>query len=137
MRAVSLFKGVVGAGAGLGAGTDADAAAVAPIGRGKGVLAAAGGSGGGTVRGMGTLATGGADNGFCDASGLGIGTLPGSGISGADVGGGSEVGGRDGRLIKTVSSSSGAAVSPPRGGRVIRTVSFFGSFASAMVAFDR
>src|SRR5439155_25744779 len=52
--------------------------------------------------------------------------------SGAEVGG-SEVGGRDGRLIKTVSSSSGAAASPRRGGRVIRTVSFFGSLASGMV----
>jgi hypothetical protein len=137
MRAVSLFRGAVGAGAGLGAGTGADAAAVVPIGRGKGVLAAAGGSGGGTARGTGTLATGGADDGFCDTGGLGIGTLPGFGISGAELGGGSEVGGRDGRLIRTVSSSSGAAASPPRGGRVIRTVSFFGSFASVMVAFDR
>jgi hypothetical protein len=137
MRAVSLFRGAVGAGAGLGAGTGADAAAVVPMGRGKGVLAAAGGSGGGTARGTGTLATGGADDGFCDTGGLGIGTLPGFGPDGADVGGGSEVGGREGRLIRTVSFSFGAAASPRWGGRVIRTVSFFGSFASAMVIFDR
>src|SRR6266403_1364377 len=65
--------------------------------------------------------------------GLGIGTVPGFATSGADMGGGSEPGGRDGRLIRTVSSSSGAAASPRRGGRVIRTVSFFGSLASAMV----
>jgi hypothetical protein len=59
--------------------------------------------------------------------------LPGLGTKGADVGGGSEVGGREGRLIRMVSSSSGTAASPRRGGRVIRTVSFFGSLASAMV----
>ena len=127
IRAVSLVRGVV-----PGTGLGADAAAVVPVGRGKGVLltggggggvVAAGGSGGGTVPGAGTPATG----------GLGIGTLPGLGTSGADVGGGSEVGGRDGILIRTVSSSSGAAASPRRGGSVIRTVSFFGSFASAMV----
>ena len=130
MRAVSLARGVVAA-VGLGA----DAAAVVPLGRGKGVLLSGGGGGGGgnTVRGAGTPATGGVGNGFCATGGLGIGTVSGLGIKGADVGGGSEVGGRDGRLIRTVSSSSGTAASPRRGGRVIRTVSFFGSFASAMV----
>jgi hypothetical protein len=129
MRAVSLARGVV-AGSDLGA----DAAAVVPPGRGKGVLVTGGGGGGGgsTVRGAGTPATG-VGNGFCATGGLGIGTLPGLGTKGAAVGGGSEVGGREGRLIRTVSSSSGAAASPRRGGRVIRTVSFFGSFASAMV----
>jgi len=110
---------------------------VVPIGRGKGVLAADGRGGGlvggGSARGAGTPPAGGAGNGFCDTGGLGIGTLPGFGTNGADVGGGSEVGGRDGRLIRTMSSSSGAAASPRRGGRVIRTVSFFGSLASAMV----
>jgi hypothetical protein len=135
MRAVSLVRGVVGARAG---GTGADAAAVVPNARGKGVLAAGGGvatgGGGGTVRATVTPVTGGCGNGFCDTGGLGIGTLPGFGTSGAAVGGGSEVGGREGRLIRTVSLSSGAAASPRRGGRVIRTVSFFGSFASAMVA---
>jgi hypothetical protein len=58
--------------------------------------------------------------------------VPGFATDGPDIRGGSDVGGRDGRLIRTVSSSSGAAASP-RGGRVIRTVSFFGSLASAMV----
>jgi hypothetical protein len=130
MRAVSLARGVV-AGAKLGA----DAAAVVPLGRGKGVLLSGGGGGGGgsAVRGAGTPATRGVDNGFCGTGGLGIGTLPGLGTKGAAVSGGSEVGGRDGRLIRTVPCSSGAAASPRRGGRVIRTVSFFGSFASAMV----
>jgi len=122
MRAVSLARGVV-AGADLGAG----AAAVVPLGRGKGVLVT-GGGGGGVV-----AAGGGGGDGFCDTGGLGIGTLPGLATKGADVGGGSEVGGREGRLIRMVSSSSGTAASPRRGGRVIRTVSFFGSLASAMV----
>jgi len=134
MRAVSLARGVVGARAGAGAPD------VVPIGRGKGVLAA-GGRGGGVVdgsdntRGAGTAPAEGASNGFCDTGGLGIGTLAGFATSGtADMGGGSEAGGRDGRLIRTVSSSSCAASSSPRrGGRVIRTVSFFGSLASAMV----
>jgi hypothetical protein len=137
MRAVSLVRGVVAA-VGLGA----DAPAVVRLGRGKGVLVtggggggvvAAGGGGGSTVRGAGTPPTGGGGNGFCATGGLGIGTVPGLGNKGAAVGEGSEVGGRDGRLIRTVSSSSRAAASPRRGGRVIRTVSFFGSFASAMV----
>jgi hypothetical protein len=134
MRAVSLARGVVGARSGAGTG----APDVVPIGRGKGVLAA-GGRGGGVVgggdntRGAGTAPAEGASNGFCDTGGLGIGILAGFGTSGADMGGCSEAGGRDGRLIRTVSSSSGAAASPRRGGRVIRTVSFFGSLASAMV----
>ena len=139
MRAVSLARGVVGARAGAGGGRGAGTGApdVVPIGRGKGVLAA-GGRGGGVVGGGdttcggGTAPAGAAGNGFCDTGGLGIGTLAGFATSEAEVGG-SEVGGRDGRLIKTVSSSSGAAASPRRGGRVIRTVSFFGSLASAMV----
>ena len=134
MRAVSLARGVVGARAGAGGGRGAGTGApdVVPIGRGKGVLAA-GGRGGGVVGGGdttcggGTAPAGAAGNGFCDTGGLGIGTLAGFATSGA------EVGGRDGRLIRTVSSSSGAAASPRRGGRVIRTVSFFGSLASAMV----
>src|SRR5882724_6566562 len=134
MRAVSLARGVVGTRAGAGGGCAAGTGApdVVPIGRGKGVLAA-GGRGGGvvgggdTTRGAGTAPAEGAGNGFCDTGGLGIGTLAGFATSG------SEAGGRDGRLIRTVSSSSGAAASPRRGGRVIRTVSFFGSLASAMV----
>ena len=130
MRAVSLVRGVVTA-VGLGA----DVPAVVPLGRGKGVLVTGGGGGGGsTVRGAGTPPTGGVGNGFCATGGLGIGTVPGLDTKGGTaVGVGSEVGGRDGRLIRTVSSSSGAAASPRPGGRVIRTVSFFGSFASAMV----
>jgi hypothetical protein len=134
MRAVSLARGVVGARAGAGGGRGAGTGApdVVPIGRGKGVLAA-GGRGGGvagggdTTCGARTAPAGDAGNGFCDTGGLGIGTLAGFGTSGA------EVGGRDGRLIRTVSSSSGEAASPRRGGRVIRTVSFFGSLASAIV----
>ena len=132
MRAVSLARAVVG---GRGAGTGSHD--VVPIGRGKGVLAA-GGRGGGvagggdTTCGAGIAPAGYAGNGFCDTGGLGIGTLAGFGTSRAEVGGGSEAGGRDGRLIRTVSSSSGAASSPRRGGRVIRTVSFFGSLASSM-----
>jgi hypothetical protein len=140
MRAVSLARGVVGARAGAGAGRGAATGApdVVPIGRGKGVLPA-GGRGGGVVGGAdttcgaGTAPAGGAGNGFCDTGGLGIGAMAGFATSGTDMGGGSEAGGRDGRLIKTVSSSSGAAASPRRGGRVIRTVSFFGSLASGMV----
>jgi hypothetical protein len=130
-----LTRGVVGARAGAGGGRGAGTGApdVVPIGRGKGVLAAGGRGGGCSARGAGTPPAGGAGNGFCDTGGLGIGTLPGFGTNGADVGGGSEVGGRDGRLIRTMSSSSGAAASPRPGGRVIRTVSFFGSLASAMV----
>ena len=140
MRAVSLARGVVGAHAGAGGGRGAGTGApdVVPIGRGKGVLAA-GGRGGGVVdggdntRGAGTAPAEGASNGFCDTGGLGIGTLAGFATSGTDMGGGSDAGGREGRLIRTVSSSSGAAASPHRGGRVIRTVSFFGSLASVMV----
>ncbi len=119
MRAVSLARGVVGARAGRGAGTGAPD--IVPTGRGKGVLAA-GGRGGGvvggddTTRGRGTAPAEGAGNGFCETGGLGIETLAGFGTSGADMGGGPEAGGRDGRLIRTVSSSSGAAASPRRGG---------------------
>jgi hypothetical protein len=137
MRAVSLARGVVGARAGASGGRGAPD--VVPIGRGKGVLAA-GGRGGGVVGGgdtacgAATAPAGGVGNGFCDTGGLGIGTLAGFATSGTDMGGGSEAGGRDGRLIRTVSSSScAAAASPRRGGRVIRTVSFFGSLASVMV----
>jgi len=141
MRAVSFTRGVVGAraGASCGRGAGTGTPDVVPIGRGNGVLAA-GGRGGGVVGGSdttcgaGTTPAGGAGNGFCDTGGLGIGTLADFATSGtADMGGGSEAGGRDGRLIRTVSSSSGAAASPRRGGRVIRTVSFFGSLASAIV----
>src|SRR5437764_114742 len=52
---------------------------------------------------------------------------------GADAGGGSDIGGRPGRLIRVVSSSCGVTTSPRRGGRVIRTVSFLGSLGSAIV----
>jgi hypothetical protein len=149
MRAVSLVRGVVAgaAGAGGAVGTGGAGAPVAvPMGRGMGVLAAGGGGGGtkaggggggAAVRGTGTLPTGGFGNGTCDSGGLGTGTLPGLGTSGADVGGGSDVGGRAGRLIRTVSSSSGATAFPRRGGSVIRVVSFFGSSASAMVTLTR
>ena len=140
MRAVSLARGVVGARAGAGGGRGAGTGApdLVPISRGNGVLAA-GGRGGGVVGGgdttcgAATAPAGGVGNGFCDTGGLGIGTLAGFATSGTDMGGGSEAGGRDGRLIRTASSSSGAAASPHRGGRVIRTVSFFGSLASVMV----
>ena len=146
MRAVSLASGVVAGVVGAGAAARTEAvgragtAAVVPVGRGTGVLAAGGGvsptaagggGGGANVRGTGTLATGGLGNETCDTGGRGIGTLPGFGASG--VGGGSDVGGRAGRLIRTISSSCGATASPRRGGRVIRTVSFFGWLASAMV----
>ena len=130
MRAVSLARGVVGARAG--------APDLVPISRGNGVLAA-GGRGGGVVGGgdttcgAATAPAGGVGNGFCDTGGLGIGTLAGFATSGTDMGGGSEAGGHDGRLIRTVSSSSGSAASSRRGGRVIRIVSFFGSLASAIV----
>jgi hypothetical protein len=117
MRAVSLFSGVVagaavaGAGAGGGAvtGTGAGAAVAVPIGRGKGVFdAGPGGGGGANVRGAGTLGAGGFGSGTCDTGGRGIGTLPGLGTRGTDVGGSSDVGGRAGKLIMTVSSSWGA-----------------------------
>jgi hypothetical protein len=140
MRAVSLASGFVGGldgrggGAAAGAAAEAGPVAAVPMGRGMGVLAG-GGGGGGTEAGGGggNVATGGLGNGTCDIGGRGIGTLPGFGTSGVDVGGDSDVGGPAGRLIRTVSSSCGAAASPRWGGRVIRTVSFFGSLASAMV----
>src|SRR5438477_171035 len=95
-----------------------------------------GGGGGSTVRGAGTSPTGGVGNGLGATGGLGIGTVPGLDTKGGTaVGVGSEVGGRDGRLIRTVSCSSGAAASPWPGGRVIRSVRFLGSLASAMVIF--
>src|SRR5207253_10845444 len=73
-------------------------------------------------------------NRFCATGGMGIATLTGLDTKGGTaVSVGSEVGGSDRKLIRTVSCSSGAAESPRPGGRVIRTVSFFGSFASAMV----
>jgi len=139
MRAVSLASGVVAGAAGAGAAPGsggaggAGAAAVVPMGRGTGVLAAGGGGGGANARGAGTLATGGLGNGTGVIGGRGIGTVPGFGARGVDVGGGSDVGGRAGTLIRTVSSSCRATASPRGGGRVIRTVSFFGSLASAMV----
>ncbi|HKS30923.1 MAG TPA: hypothetical protein VJR28_00840 [Chthoniobacterales bacterium] len=93
-----------------------------------GVLAAVGSGGGeANVRGTGALAAGGLGNGTCDTGGRGIGTVPGFDASGVDVGG------REGRLIRTVSPPWGVTASSRRGGRVIRTVSFFGSLASAMV----
>jgi hypothetical protein len=140
MRAVSLARGVVGAragaGGGRGAGTgapdlvqSAEATVFWPLAEEAVVLSVAA-----IPRAVqATAPAGGVGNGFCDTGGLGIGTLAGFATSGTDMGGGSEAGGRDGRLIRTVSSSSGAAASPRRGGRVIRTVSFFGSLASAMV----
>src|SRR5262249_25401300 len=137
MRAVSLDSGVV-----PGTAARTGAAAAVPIGRSTaglavagmgGSTAAGGGGGGGNAPGTGTVATGGLGNGTCDTGGRGIGTLPAFGTTGTAVGGGSDVGGRAGRLICTVSSSCGAAMSLPLGGRVIRTVSFFGSLASAMV----
>ena len=148
MRAVSLVSGAVagvaGAGAaeGAGAADGAGMAATVPIGRGTGVfaaggggsgIAAGGGGGGAKVRGAGTLAAGGLGKGTCETGGRGIGTLPGFGTNGVDVGGGSDVGGRAGRLIRTVSSFSETPASPRRGGREIRVVSFLGSSDSAMV----
>jgi hypothetical protein len=136
MRAVSLAIGVVAGvvGAGGAAGTEiamrAGAAAV-PMGRGTGVLAAGGGAGGVNVWGAGTPVTDGLGSGTWDIGGRGIGTVPAFGAS--IVGGGCDVGGPAGRLIRTALSSCGATASPRRGGRVIRTVSFFGSLASAMV----
>ena len=149
MRAVSLVSGVVAgadgeAGAGGRAAAGAAGPAVVPIGRGKGVFATDGGAGGtafggggANVRGVGTEAAGGLGKGTCETGGRGTGTLPGFGTRGTDVGGGSDVGGRAGRLIRTVSSSAGTAASPRRGGRVIRVVSFLGSSASAMVTESR
>jgi type IV secretion system protein TrbL len=138
MRAVSLANGVVAGvvGAGAADGTEvamgAEAAAAVPMGRGTGVLAT--GKGGGTnVRGAGTLVTGGLGNGAWEIGGRGIGTVPGFAGSGVGVDGASDVGGRAGRLIRTVSLACGATASSRRGGRVIRTVSFFGSLASAIV----
>lgn len=138
MRAVSFPSGVVAGvvGAGAAAGIEAamaEAAAAVPMGRGTGVLAAGGRGGGANVRGAGTLMAGGLGNWTWEIGGRGIGTVPGFGASGVAVGGGCDVGGRAMRLIRAVSSSRGATASPRPGGRVIRTVSFFGSLASAMV----
>ena len=120
MRAVSLARGVVGARAGGGAVRgraptlfqSAEAKVFWPLAEEAVELSV----GAITTRGAGTAPVEGASNGFCDTGGLGIGTLAGFAPSGADMGGGSEAGGRDGRLIRTVSSSSGAAASPRRGG---------------------
>jgi hypothetical protein len=138
MRAVSLASGVVAGvvGAGAAAGTEAamgaEAAAAVAMGRGTGVLPT-GEAGGANVRGAGTLVTGGLGNGTWEIGGRGIRTVPGFAGSGVAVGGASDAGGRAGRLIRTVSLSCEATASPRWGGRVIRTVSFFGSLASAMV----
>ena len=137
MRAVSLAIGVVAGvvGAGGAAGTEpamrAGAAAAVPRGRGTGVLAAGGGAGGVNVWGPGTPVTDGLGNGTWEIGGRGIETVPAFGAS--VVGGGCDVGGPAGRLSRTALSSCGATASPRRGGRVIRTVSFFGSLASAIV----
>src|SRR5437868_4239387 len=130
-RAVSLASGVVPGVTGAGAAMDgpAGAAAVVPIGRGKGVFVA-GGRGGGTA--LGDDGANVRDVGTLEIGGRGIATVPGFDSSGAEVWGGSDAGGREGKLIRTVSSSCGRA-SPSRGGTIIRTVSFFGSLASAMI----
>lgn len=112
MRAVSLLDETAGAGG--GAGADTGTAAAGPIGRGKAVFATGGGGGGamdggggGTMRGE--LASGfggkvgGTGKGFCAIGGLGIGRLRGFGTNGTAVGDGSATGGREGRLIRTVS----------------------------------
>ena len=73
--------------------------------------------------------------------GGGRGELGGGGVAGADGGEAGRfgtmplAGGRDGRLIRTVSRLLAAAsvgLGGTRGGSVIRTVSFFGSFGSAI-----
>jgi len=133
MRAVSLARGVVAGviGAGTETAMEAGAAAEVLIGRGTGVLAAGGGGGEANVGGAGTLVVGGLGNGTWEIGGRGIGTV--SGVDATDVGGNCDVGGPAGRLIRTGLLSSGATASPRCGGRVILTVSFFGSLASAMV----
>src|SRR5205814_9257015 len=132
--ASGVVAGVVDAGAAAGteAAMGAEAAAAVPMGRGTGVLAT-GKGGAANARGAGTLVTGGLGNGTWEIGVRGIGTVPGFAGSDVAVGGASDVGGRAGRLTRTVSLSCGATASPRRGGRVIRTVSFFGWLASAMV----
>jgi|GEM_PF-4570142 len=69
-------------------------------------------------------------------SGLATGGRAAPPLGGVNGAGAETVGGRAGKLIRTVSRFGAAAPllpSPfPRGGKVIRTVSFFGSFESAI-----
>jgi hypothetical protein len=107
----AIGGGATGVDGGFGISGAADFGAAAP---------AAGGRGGSTWggAGRGALAEGAAGRG-----GFAIG-----GAGGAPIDGG-----RAGRLILTVSRASGGFAGP-RGGRVMRTVSFFGSFRSPIVA---
>lgn len=113
MRAVSFFGAGV---AEIGAGSTARAAAAAGIAE---VFAAAAGRNAGTKGGGRTVADG--AGGTSDLATTG-------GVNGA---GADPVGGRTGKLMRTV-SRVGALDSFVRGGRLMRTVSFFGSFASAI-----
>jgi hypothetical protein len=130
MRAVSFFGpdatvsaagprggAVIGLGIGGGEGTPPDAKSLP-----------ARGPGGGRDKGGGsTRFAGGGGSGVCASGGRG-------GVDAGPLGGWG--GGRVGKLIRTV-SGSGAGVAggwPAPGGRVMRTVSFLGSFGSAIRA---
>ena len=117
------------------------------VGSGSGVFNPMGGAGGRTAldgMGAGGRAIGGAGGRLRDVpsvGGIGLGATKGGGGR-TDVGAGEvEVefgtdipGGRAGKLIRTVSFSTGTVGRwVVRGGRVIRTVSFFGSFRSAIL----
>ena|SRR5438105_3616610 len=118
-------------------GTDAAAAAATdpplgvaglPLNNGGGLTAFAGAGG----------------KGACAMGGRATGEPPNAGGRGAGRGGGAGImpfpGGRAGMLIRTVSRPDGfvpAAEVLGRGGKVIRTVSFFGSFESAISVPER
>jgi hypothetical protein len=155
MRAVSFFgpgEGTEGAfGVGLTAGTaPADAAlAVAGVsggeaGGGATTPPATGGEGafGGKNGGGDTGLFGAGGNGVCARGGRGTVDVPGVGTGLACGRGAFRVsgvtpfeGGRVGKFIRTVSREPGAGpgdCAPGRGVKVMRTVSFLGSFGSAM-----
>lgn len=124
MRAVSFFG--EGAGA-IDVGATARAAAAAGI---AGAGAFDGGTNGGGVNGC---------DGAGGMSGFAIGgrTAPPFGVVKGT--GGDALGGRAGKLMRTVSRFGAAAAFPSAGrvGNVMRTVSFFGSFASAMTVREK
>ena len=140
IRAVSFFGPCPGGGTALGVGAAGGVGkATLATGAGAEVAAAAGGDVFGlNTGGVGTGLAGAGGTGACavggraaePAGGAGGRIGPGRGGAGAPL-----PGGRAGILMRTVSRAAGC--SPPgglpgRGGKLMRTVSFFGSFVSAI-----
>jgi len=95
-----------------------------------GILAGLGG-GGGKILGALTSAAGGGGTGIFALGGGGAGTLPGAGISADNVFGASTPEGGE-TLSRAVSPFCDDGLGVRRGGREMRTVSFLGSFDSAI-----